>query len=62
MAWFRKNRTGKPAKPKNHKRQALIGCALLALVIAAGLYLSSDSFANRVRLKVITKLEEITGG
>jgi translocation and assembly module TamB len=63
MAWFRKsNAAAATRKPKNHKRQAAIGITLLALVIAAGLYLSSDSFANRVRLKVITKLEEITGG
>lgn len=62
MAWFRKNADTAPREPKNRKRQAAIGIALLALVIAAGVYLSSDSFADRVRLKVIAKLEEITGG
>ena len=63
MAWFRKsNAVAATRKTKNHKRQAAIGIVLLAVVIAAGLYLSSDSFANRVRLKVISKLEEITGG
>src|SRR5438067_1114057 len=63
MAWLRRNEsTADPAKPKNRKKQAVIGITLFALVIAAGLYLSSDSFADRVRLKVIAKLEEITGG
>src|SRR3954471_4087746 len=62
MTWFRKNKSDTPRQPKNRKRQAIIGSVLLALVLGAGLYLSSDSFANRVRLKVIAKLEEITGG
>ena len=60
MAWFRKKDA--PRKQRTHKRQAVIGTTLLALVIAAGLYLSSDRFANRVRMEVIAKLEEITGG
>jgi translocation and assembly module TamB len=62
MRWFGKDRTDKPPKPRNRKRQAIIGAVLLAVVIATGLYLSSDSFANRVRLKVIADLEQITGG
>src|SRR3954465_6460851 len=62
MTWFRKNKSDTPRQPKNRKRQAIIGSVLLALIIAAGLYLSSDSFANRVRLKAMAKLEEITGG
>ena len=63
MAWMRRNQSNAdPTRHKNHKRQAAIGITLLALMIAAGLYLSSDSFADRVRLKVIAKMEEITGG
>jgi translocation and assembly module TamB len=63
MAWLRRKNSGAgPPKPKNRKRQAVIGIILLSAVIVAGLYLSSDSFADRVRLKVIAKLEEITGG
>jgi len=61
MRFFR-NQPDTPAKPRSRKRQALIGGFLLAVVIALGLYLSSDSFSNRVRLKVIADLEEITGG
>jgi translocation and assembly module TamB len=53
---------GKPIKAPNRKRQAIVGGILLAAVIALALYLSSDSFSNRVRLKVIADLEEITGG
>src|SRR4051794_21428837 len=62
MAWFRRSKNNEPRQPKNRKRQAIVGSVLVALIIATGLYLSSDSFANRVRLKVIAKLEEITGG
>ena len=62
MRWFKKKRMDHPVKPRNRKRQAIVGMCLLGLVIAAGLYLSSESFADRVRIKVIANLEEITGG
>jgi translocation and assembly module TamB len=61
MRWFRSKQDG-PAKPRNRKRQAIVGAFLLSVIIALGLYLSSDNFSNRVRLKVIADLEEITGG
>src|SRR5262249_18381358 len=62
MRWFRRSGEHRPKKPKNRKRQAICAGVLLVVIIFRGLYLSSDSFANRVRLKLIADLEEITGG
>ncbi len=42
--------------------QAGIGFALLAVLIALGLYLTSDGFKNRMRLKIVSELEVMTGG
>ncbi|MFL6301442.1 MAG: translocation/assembly module TamB domain-containing protein [Terriglobales bacterium] len=61
MRWFGKTQNKEP-KPRDRKRQAIIGALLLGAIVAVGLYLSSESFADRVRLKVIADLEEITGG
>ena len=51
--------------PRRRRRTGLrlfIGLALFALIVAVGLYLDSDSFRNKVRLKVVHELEMITGG
>ncbi|HSE49062.1 MAG TPA: translocation/assembly module TamB domain-containing protein [Terriglobales bacterium] len=42
-------------------RRATIGFSLFAIVIAAGLYLTSSSFQNTVRRKLVTELERVTG-
>jgi translocation and assembly module TamB len=52
-------------RPKRKRRivlQAAIAFALLGAVIAVGLYLTSDGFKNRMRLKVVSELEVMTGG
>src|SRR3954471_16144239 len=42
-------------------RRAIIGFGLLGIVLAAGLYLTSDSFQERVRRKLVVELERVTG-
>jgi translocation and assembly module TamB len=49
------------ARPKR-RRRIFIGIALLLIIVGAAAYLTSDSFQNRVRLKVISELERVTGG
>jgi translocation and assembly module TamB len=42
--------------------QALIGFSLLGLTIGLALYLNSDAFRERVRARVVSELERMTGG
>jgi translocation and assembly module TamB len=42
--------------------QAAIGVALLGLAVGLGAWLNSDSFRERVRVRVMSELETITGG
>ncbi|HTK94292.1 MAG TPA: hypothetical protein VL382_01525, partial [Terriglobales bacterium] len=42
-------------------RAALIGFALLAIIITAGLYLTSNSFQSTVRKRLVAELERVTG-
>ena len=55
-----------PKKPKSTSRsrwlQGAIATLLLALTVAAGLYLTGPGFKEKVRLKVIAELELDTGG
>ncbi|MDP9267877.1 MAG: translocation/assembly module TamB domain-containing protein [Acidobacteriota bacterium] len=51
----------KPVQRRSVLRRALIGSSLLAIVIAAGLYLTSSGFQDRVRGKLIAELERVTG-
>jgi translocation and assembly module TamB len=44
------------------KWQAFIGVLLLVAAIWAGLYFSSDRFQDRVRRRVVSTLEDVTGG
>ncbi|HEX7961178.1 MAG TPA: translocation/assembly module TamB domain-containing protein [Terriglobales bacterium] len=49
--------------PRRKRRLRLsIGLALFALFLGTGLYLTSDSFRERIRVKVVRELEAITGG
>jgi len=43
-------------------RQAVIGLTLLALFVGAGWYLTSPQFRELVRQRLVTQLEDITGG
>ncbi len=51
-----------PRQKRRAALQAILALALLAIVLATGLYLTSNSFQNRVRSKVIGELELMTGG
>jgi len=42
-------------------RRAIVGVSLLVVVVAAALYLTSDSFQDTVRKKLVAELERITG-
>ena len=42
--------------------QATIGVVLLALTVGLGAWLNSDSFREKVRVRVVSELERITGG
>ncbi|MBI2677305.1 MAG: translocation/assembly module TamB domain-containing protein [Candidatus Koribacter versatilis] len=53
--------TANPERRRRVWRRAVIGFALLGIVIVAGLYLTSDSFQDRVRRKLIVELERVTG-
>lgn len=44
------------------KLRLFIGLALFALFVGIGLYLTSDAFRERIRLKVVHELETMTGG
>src|SRR5258708_12435094 len=53
------------SKSRNHRRVAMhaaIGGAILLAMVGIGLYLTSASFQNRVREKVVVELEQISGG
>lgn len=52
------------AKPKRRIKwvQAAIGLTLLGLTIGFGLWLNSDAFRERVRARLVSELELITGG
>ncbi|HKD44347.1 MAG TPA: translocation/assembly module TamB domain-containing protein [Candidatus Angelobacter sp.] len=41
--------------------QALVGFVLFALVVSLALYINSDRFQERVRLRVVAELERMTG-
>jgi translocation and assembly module TamB len=52
-------------KPVRHKRvvvQAIVGVLILLLFIGAGWYLSSPSFNQLVRSKLVAEMERVTGG
>ncbi len=49
-------------KGRIRKLQAVIGIAVLVIFIGAAGYLTSDAFHNRVREKVVSELELVTGG
>src|SRR5207302_844194 len=61
MGWFRR-KSGHTKRAPIRRRQLAIGLVLLTIVIASGIYLSSDRFAERMRRKVIATLEDVTGG
>src|SRR5262249_50987385 len=51
-----------PSKKRRFKwMQALVGVALLGVVVGLGLYLNSDSFRQRVRARIVAELERMTG-
>lgn len=56
------NATKEPRRKRRRLPQAVLGVTLLALIMALGLYLTSNSFRDRVRFKVISELEATTGG
>ena len=51
-------------KPSRRSRWAKlgIGVVLIALVASLGFYLNSDSFRDRVRRRLVSELEAVTGG
>jgi len=51
----------KPVRKSRALRRAIVGFTLLGIVIAAGLYLTSSGFQDRVRSKLIVELERVTG-
>src|SRR5262249_39785040 len=52
-----------PRKKRRFKRiQAAIGLLLLGSVVGLAAYLTSDSFRERVRTRVVAELERMTGG
>ncbi len=52
-----------PPKKRRFKWvQALIGLVLLGAVVGLAAYLTSDSFRERVRTRVVAELERMTGG
>ena len=52
-----------PGTKRRLKRvQALVGLVLLGVVVGLGLYLSSDSFRQRVQARIVAELEHMTGG
>jgi translocation and assembly module TamB len=55
-------RTETPRRRRRIGLRLFVGLALFAVIISAGLYLDSDSFRNKVRLKVVHELELMTGG
>lgn len=56
--------TKTPPKPKRRIKwvQAVIGLTLLGLTIGLAAWLNSDGFRERVRTRVVSELERITGG
>src|SRR5438045_9340165 len=50
-----------PTRRRRVLRRAIIGAGLFAIIIAAGFYLTSDSFQDRVRRKLVAELERVTG-
>ena len=42
-------------------RRLVVGLGALAIVVAAGLYLTSEGFQNTVRKKLVVELERVTG-
>ncbi|MCU1308199.1 MAG: hypothetical protein JWN45_2894 [Acidobacteriaceae bacterium] len=51
-----------PAPRSKRRRSAWIGIGFILLIVGTVAYLTSDRFQNRVRLKVISELERVTGG
>ena len=54
--------TETPRRKRRTKLRLFIGLAVFALFVAIGLYLTSGSFRDRIRLKVVHELEIMTGG
>src|SRR5947209_5192976 len=52
----------KPRKKRRTAVHAAVGAAILLSVIAVALYLTSASFQNRVRERVVAELEQVSGG
>jgi translocation and assembly module TamB len=52
----------KPASRHFKWAQALVGLLLLGAVVGLALYLNSDSFREKVRIRVAAELERMTGG
>ncbi len=55
-----------PNRPPKKRRfklgQALIGVILMGVTVGLAIYLTSDSFRERVRARVVSELERMTGG
>jgi translocation and assembly module TamB len=54
-------------KPRSNARQRLVvqgvlGLAILAAIVSAAMYFTSDHFRDFMRRRLVTRLEEITGG
>jgi len=53
--------TSKPSRRSRWIKPG-IGIVLVALAVSLGFYLNSDSFRDRVRRRLVTELEAVTGG
>src|SRR5437899_7300765 len=49
-------------KRRFKKTQAVIGLLLIGVVVGLAAYLTSDTFRDRVRARVVAELERMTGG
>ena len=47
---------------KRPNRRAIAGLSLTAILLVLGWYVNSHGFRERVRLAVIAKLQQVTGG
>jgi translocation and assembly module TamB len=52
----------RPARRRFKWMQALVGFLLLGAVVGLAVYLNSDSFREKVRIRVAAELERMTGG